>query len=146
MFLSLKSSLGGPYNLRGWDYRDAGVDPVISGQKWKIILVQFGYTFKVADPLRLALFYGLSWKGDFKMTPGDGHEGWHDNWGFGVRIMVMGMPRLDLVSPSLILLIQVDHLIHFRWIKILTSNLFFKTRTILLCKNSSPSYLLSCQV
>jgi len=27
-------------------------------------------------------------------------EGWHDNWGLGIRIMVMGMPlRLDLGFP-----------------------------------------------
>ena len=99
-----KFFLGGPYNLRGWDYRDAGVDPVIGepegGNSYSYASLE--YTFKVADPLRLALFYDAGYlrKGDFKIIPGDGHEGWHDNWGFGVRIMVMGMPlRLDLGFP-----------------------------------------------
>jgi outer membrane protein insertion porin family len=99
-----KFFLGGPYNLRGWDYRDAGVNPVIDepegGNSYSYASLE--YTFKVADPLRLALFYDAGYlrAGDFKMTPGNGHEGWHDNWGFGVRIMVMGMPlRLDLGFP-----------------------------------------------
>jgi outer membrane protein insertion porin family len=96
--------LGGPYNLRGWDYRDVGVDPSQGepegGHSYSYASLE--YTFKVADPLRLALFYDAGYlrRGDFKMTPGNGHEGWHDNWGFGVRIMVMGMPlRLDLGFP-----------------------------------------------
>jgi outer membrane protein insertion porin family len=60
------------------------------------------YTFKIADPLRFALFYdgGFLRRGDFKFAPGGGDEGWHDNWGLGIRIMVMGMPlRLDLGVP-----------------------------------------------
>ena len=96
--------LGGPYNLRGWDYRDAGVDPLQGepegGNSYTYASLE--YTFKVADPLRLALFYdgGYLRSGDFKLLPGDDHEGWHDNWGFGLRIMVMGMPlRLDLGVP-----------------------------------------------
>ena len=99
-----KFFLGGPYNLRGWDYRDAGVDPSEGepegGNSYSYASLE--YTFKVADPLRLALFYDAGYlrQEDFKMTPGNGHEGWHDNWGFGVRIMVMGMPlRLDLGFP-----------------------------------------------
>ena len=99
-----KFFLGGPYNLRGWDYRDAGVDQSVNepegGNSYSYASLE--YTFKIADPLRLALFYdgGYLREGDFKMTPGNGHEGWHDNWGLGVRIMVMGMPlRLDLGFP-----------------------------------------------
>ena len=96
--------LGGPYNLRGWDYRDVGIDPAegepSGGNSYSYASLE--YTFKVADPLRLALFYDAGYlrRGDFKMTPSSGFEGWHDNWGFGVRIMVMGMPlRLDLGFP-----------------------------------------------
>jgi outer membrane protein insertion porin family len=96
--------LGGPYNLRGWDYRDAGVDPLQGepegGNSYTYASLE--YTFKVADPLRLALFYdgGYLRSGDFKLLPGNDHEGWHDNWGLGLRIMVMGMPlRLDLGVP-----------------------------------------------
>ena len=60
------------------------------------------YTFKIADPLRFAFCYdgGFLRTDDFKFLPGDGNEGWHDNWGLGIRIIVMGMPlRLDLGFP-----------------------------------------------
>jgi outer membrane protein insertion porin family len=52
--------------------------------------------------LRFAFFYdgGFLRTGDFKFFPGNGLQGWHDNWGLGLRIMVMGMPlRLDLGFP-----------------------------------------------
>ena len=98
-----KFFLGGPYNLRGWDYRDAGpqdgTEPK-GGNSYSYAGLE--YTFKIADPLRFALFYdgGYLREGDFKLFPGDDQEGWHDNWGLGVRIMVMGMPlRLDLGFP-----------------------------------------------
>ena len=99
-----KFFLGGPYNLRGWDYRDAGpqsLDEPNGGNSYSYLSAE--YTFKVADPLRFAFFYdgGFLRTGDFKFLPGDNNnEGWHDNWGLGVRIMVMGMPlRLDLGFP-----------------------------------------------
>jgi len=100
-----KFFLGGPYNLRGWDYRDAGPNDIegnepIGGNSFSYASLE--YTFKIADPLRFALFYdgGFLRRGDFKFAPGSGDEGWHDNWGLGIRIMVMGMPlRLDLGVP-----------------------------------------------
>ena len=98
-----KFFLGGPYNLRGWDYREAGphVDgEPIGGNSFSYASLE--YTFKVADPLRFALFYdgGFLRREDFKFAPGNASEGWHDNWGLGIRIMVMGMPlRLDLGLP-----------------------------------------------
>ena len=98
-----KFFLGGPYNLRGWDYRDAGPqeeDEPKGGNSYSYISAE--YTFKVADPLRFAFFYdgGFLRTGDFKFAPGDEMQGWHDNWGLGARIMVMGMPlRLDLGFP-----------------------------------------------
>jgi outer membrane protein insertion porin family len=99
-----KFFLGGPYNLRGWDYRDAGpqsLNEPNGGNSYSYLSAE--YTFKVADPLRFAFFYdgGFLRTGDFKFLPGDNNnEGWHDNWGLGVRIMVMGMPlRLDLGFP-----------------------------------------------
>ena len=98
-----KFFLGGPYNLRGWDYREAG--PQVSkepngGNSYSYLSAE--YTFKIADPLRFAFFYdgGFLRTNDFKFLPGDDMEGWHDNWGLGARIMVMGMPlRLDLGFP-----------------------------------------------
>ena len=100
-----KFFLGGPYNLRGWDYRDAGPNDEAGNEPTggnSYSYASLEYTFKVADPLRFALFYdgGFLRKGDFKLSPGEGDEGWHDNWGLGIRIMVMGMPlRLDLGFP-----------------------------------------------
>ncbi|MBT5380063.1 MAG: BamA/TamA family outer membrane protein, partial [Opitutae bacterium] len=99
-----KFFLGGPYNLRGWDYRDAGPQNNISGEVKEptggnsFAYLGAEYTFRIADPLRLALFYdgGYLNKGDFDFDPSQ----WYDNWGLGARIMVMGMPlRLDLGFP-----------------------------------------------
>ncbi len=98
-----KFFLGGPYNLRGWDYREAGPNEEgepMGGNSFSYASLE--YTFKVADPLRFAFFYdgGFLRSGDFKFAPGSSTEGWHDNWGLGIRIMVMGMPlRLDLGFP-----------------------------------------------
>ena len=66
-----KFFLGGPYNLRGWDYREAG--PMVGGEPvGGNSYSYFGleYTFKVADPLRFALFYdgGFLRNEDFKFT------------------------------------------------------------------------------
>jgi outer membrane protein insertion porin family len=98
-----KFFLGGPYNLRGWDYREAGPQVLTEpngGNSYSYLSAE--YTFKIADPLRFAVFYdgGFLRTKDFKFLPGDDMEGWHDNWGLGARIMVMGMPlRLDLGFP-----------------------------------------------
>jgi outer membrane protein insertion porin family len=98
-----KFFLGGPYNLRGWDYREAGPQVLKEpngGNSYSYLSAE--YTFKIADPLRFAVFYdgGFLRTNDFKFLPGDDMEGWHDNWGLGARIMVMGMPlRLDLGFP-----------------------------------------------
>ena len=98
-----KFYLGGPYNLRGWDYREVGprdyMEPM-GGKSFSYASLE--YTFKIADPLRFAIFYdgGFLRDDDFKLLAGSGDEGWHDNWGLGIRIMVMGMPlRLDLGFP-----------------------------------------------
>ena len=98
-----KFFLGGPYNLRGWDYREAGrnIDGEPTGGN-SFSYASLEYTLKIADPLRFAIFYdgGFLREDDFKLIPGNGEEGWHDNWGLGIRIMVMGMPlRLDLGFP-----------------------------------------------
>ena len=100
-----KFFLGGPYNLRGWDYRDAGPNDLVGNEPIggnSFSYASLEYTLKIADPLRFAFFYdgGFLRRNDFRFTPGNGDEGWHDNWGLGIRIMVMGMPlRLDLGFP-----------------------------------------------
>jgi outer membrane protein insertion porin family len=102
--------LGGPYTLRGFDYRDVGpLDQTTrepgGGHSYGFLSLE--YTFRVAEPLRLAVFYdgGFVNEGDFDFNPTEGSNpyrapGYFDNWGMGVRIMVMGAPmRLDLGFP-----------------------------------------------
>ncbi len=102
--------LGGPYTLRGFDYREVGpLDQATreprGGHSYGFLSLE--YTFRVADPLRLAVFYdgGFINTGDFNFDPTRGANlysspGYFDNWGFGLRIMVMGAPmRLDLGFP-----------------------------------------------
>ena len=73
----LTGSLWGPYNLRGWDYREAGplferTDEPEGGNSLSYATLE--YTFKLADPLRFALFYdgGFLRRKDFKFTPETG--------------------------------------------------------------------------
>ncbi len=93
--------LGGPYTLRGFGYRDVGPkdsvthDP-IGGHTYGMLSLE--YTFKIADPLRFAMFYdaGFVHEEEFEFDPSD----YNSNWGLGLRIMVMGAPlRLDLGFP-----------------------------------------------
>ena len=91
--------LGGPYTLRGFAYRDVGPkengEPV-GGNTYGMFSAE--YTFKLADPLRFALFYdaGFVQTEEWDFDPND----YNSNWGLGLRIMVMGAPlRLDLGFP-----------------------------------------------
>lgn len=91
--------LGGPNSLRGFDYRDVG--PVsgrepIGGNSYGFGSLE--YSIKVADPLRLAVFYdwGFVNRDDFDFNPAS----FNDNWGFGIRLLVLGNPlRLDFGLP-----------------------------------------------
>jgi outer membrane protein insertion porin family len=91
--------LGGPDSLRGFDYRAVG--PVQEGEPIGGNSFAFGsleYSIKVADPLRLAVFYdwGFVNEDDFDFNP----SSYNDNWGFGVRLLVLGNPlRLDFGLP-----------------------------------------------
>lgn len=91
--------LGGPNSLRGFDFRDvgplAGREPV-GGNSYAFGSLE--YSIKVADPLRLALFYdwGFVNQDDFNFNP----SSYNDNWGFGIRLLVLGNPlRLDFGIP-----------------------------------------------
>jgi len=91
--------LGGPNSLRGFDYRDVGPidgrEPV-GGNSYGFASLE--YSIKVADPLRLAVFYdwGFVNEDDFDFNPST----FNDNWGFGVRLLVLGNPlRLDFGIP-----------------------------------------------
>jgi outer membrane protein insertion porin family len=100
--------LGGPNTLRGFEYRDvsprtesissisfSGYD-VIGGNAYAF--TSFEYTVKIGDVLRLAVFYdwGFVNERDFDFNP----NGYNDDWGFGLRLLVLGNPlRLDYAFP-----------------------------------------------
>lgn len=91
--------LGGPDSVRGFDYREVG--PVegrepIGGNSYGFGSLE--YSIKVADPLRLAVFYdwGFVNADDFDFDP----SSYNDSWGVGVRLLVLGNPlRLDFGIP-----------------------------------------------
>lgn len=94
--------LGGPETLRGFDYRDIGPrdpddnDESVGGNSYG--LVSFEYTFRIAEPLGLVVFYdwGMVNADEFDFSMSD----YADNWGVGARIMLMGSPlKLDLGIP-----------------------------------------------
>lgn len=94
--------LGGPDTLRGFDHRDVGPrdtddeDESIGGNTYG--MVSFEYSFRVAEPLGLVVFYdwGFVNEGEYDFNPSD----YADNWGVGARIIMMGSPlKLDLGIP-----------------------------------------------
>ena len=94
--------LGGPDTLRGYDNRDVGPrdpdddDESIGGQTYGMI--SFEYTWRLAEPLGLAVFYdaGFVNEDDVDFDPSN----YGDNWGIGARILLMGSPlKLDLGFP-----------------------------------------------
>ncbi len=91
--------LGGPDTLRGFEYREVGpIDSFepIGGNSY--LFGSLEYSIQVAQPLRLALFYdwGFVNQDSFDFAPGS----YNDNWGFGIRLLVLGNPlRLDFGIP-----------------------------------------------
>ncbi len=96
--------LGGPDDLRGFDFREVGPQIADSqggfepagGNTMGFFSVE--YTFKIAGPLRVAAFYDWGFinngTADFSFTDAN------SNWGVGVRLMVLNNPlRLDLGIP-----------------------------------------------
>lgn len=94
--------LGGPDSLRGFDYRDIGPrdadDPneSVGGNTYGFLSLE--YTFRLAEPLGLAVFYDGGFvnekENDFGLSD------YADNWGVGARILMMGSPlKLDLGFP-----------------------------------------------
>ncbi len=93
--------LGGPYTLRGFGFREVGprdsanIDPTGGGT---MAMAQFEYTIRFVDPLGLALFYDIGFvnREAFDWSPVD----YNDNWGFGLRVDLMGAPlNLDFGFP-----------------------------------------------
>ena len=94
--------LGGPESLRGYDYRDIGPrdpdDPneSVGGNSYGLLSLE--YTFRLAEPLGLAVFYDAGFvnaeENDFDVS------NYADNWGVGARILMLGSPlKLDLGIP-----------------------------------------------
>lgn len=99
--------LGGPDSLRGFDIRETGPrEDIFTGTSGRFEptggnsygFTSLEYTFKVAEPLRVAVFYdwGFVNEGDFDFNPVD----YNDNWGIGIRLLVLGNPlRIDYGLP-----------------------------------------------
>ncbi|HSH09369.1 MAG TPA: BamA/TamA family outer membrane protein, partial [Oceanipulchritudo sp.] len=99
--------LGGPDSLRGFEYREVGpVSSQLAGDNYtgepiggnSFAFASFEYSIKIADPLRVAIFYdwGFVNRDDFDFNPAS----YNDNWGVGIRLLVLGNPlRLDLGLP-----------------------------------------------
>jgi outer membrane protein insertion porin family len=97
-----KFFLGGPYDLRGFEYRDVGPkDPVsgtepIGGKTYGFFSAE--YTVDIVSPIRFAVFYDAGFVNSkaYDFNPGN----YNDNWGFGLRMFVAGAPlSLDIGFP-----------------------------------------------
>ncbi len=92
-------ALGGPTTLRGFEYRDVG--PKKSGEPYggkTYGFLSFEYSADIVSPVRFALFYdaGFVNAGAYDFNP----SGYNDNFGFGIRMMLMGSPMsLDYGIP-----------------------------------------------
>ncbi|MBC2604633.1 outer membrane protein assembly factor BamA [Pelagicoccus albus] len=117
--------LGGPNTLRGFEYRD--VSPKEGGSAsnlpWEAGGKTYGlfgaeYSFGITEDFRIAAFYDGGFvnkeTGDFSLNrekvydeyggvtyfAGQRRSGWNDNYGFGIRMSMMGTPlRLDYAIP-----------------------------------------------
>lgn len=95
--------LGGPYTLRGFEYRDVGPKVNIAGDNVPVGGNTYGfisleYSFDVVEPLRFAFFYdaGFVNSGSYEFSPTD----YNDNFGFGLRLLIAGAPlSLDYGIP-----------------------------------------------
>jgi outer membrane protein insertion porin family len=95
-----KFFLGGPYTLRGFEYRQVGPrnqfgEPT-GGNTYGFLSLE--YTFDIVSPIRFAIFYdaGFVNAGSYKFSPAR----YNDNIGFGIGLFVAGAPlRLDFGIP-----------------------------------------------
>jgi outer membrane protein insertion porin family len=95
--------LGGPYTLRGFDYREVGPKVSVAGDRVPVGGNTYGflsleYTMDIIEPLRFALFYdaGVVNKGAYDFATSN----YNDNFGFGLRILIAGAPlSLDYGIP-----------------------------------------------
>lgn len=92
--------LGGPYTLRGYEFREVGPrdefgEPV-GGKSYGFFSAE--YSVDIVSPIRFAIFYdaGFVNKGAYDFNPAS----YNDNFGFGLRLFVAGAPlSLDFGIP-----------------------------------------------
>ncbi len=93
--------LGGPYTLRGFDYRDVGPKDAATGEPLggkSYGLFSAEYSFDIVDPLRLALFYDAGFVNSRAYDFGTSR--YNANYGFGLRLLIGGAPlNLDFGFP-----------------------------------------------
>jgi len=95
--------LGGPYTLRGFEFRDVGPKVNVLGDNVPVGGNTYGffsleYSLDIVEPLRVALFYdaGFVNAGAYDF----GTSRYNDNFGLGLRLMVAGAPlSLDYGIP-----------------------------------------------
>ncbi|MEO6569602.1 MAG: outer membrane protein assembly factor BamA [Opitutaceae bacterium] len=92
--------LGGPYTLRGFEYRDVSprdsFGEPIGGKTYGLFRAE--YSMDIVSPIRFAIFYdaGFVNKDVYDFNPG----GYNDNFGIGLRLFVAGAPlSLDFGIP-----------------------------------------------
>jgi outer membrane protein insertion porin family len=91
--------LGGPQDLRGFEFRTVGPKDLgepTGGKSYGF--VSFEYSFDVVKPVRFAIFYdaGFVNKKAYDFNPAS----YNDNFGFGLRLFVAGAPlSLDIGMP-----------------------------------------------
>ena len=92
--------LGGPYTLRGFEYREVGprdsLGEPIGGKSYGFFSAE--YSVDIVSPIRFAVFYdaGCVNKGAYDFNP----AAYNDNFGFGLRLFVAGAPlSLDFGIP-----------------------------------------------
>ncbi len=92
--------LGGPDDLRGFEYRDVGpkdsLDEALGGRTYGMFTAE--YSFDVVKPVRFALFYDIGFVNSAAYDFNPSH--YNDDVGFGLRLIVAGAPlSLDFGIP-----------------------------------------------
>ncbi|MBK8857644.1 MAG: outer membrane protein assembly factor BamA [Opitutaceae bacterium] len=94
-----KYYLGGPYNLRGYEYNSISPrdgDFLIGGKTYAMLSLE--YSADIVSPIRFAIFYDAGFVNAkaYDFNPAD----YHDNFGVGIRLFVAGAPlSLDYGIP-----------------------------------------------
>jgi len=95
-----KYYLGGPYNLRGFEYNtvspraDSGIQ--LGGKSYAMLSLE--YSADIVSPIRFAIFYDAGFVNakSYDFNPAN----YHDNFGVGIRLFVAGAPlSLDYGIP-----------------------------------------------